>query len=373
GKDTPVSPYLTKNIVTNADIRVGTRFFAWYDVVALSYPGQTGATRAVLLPAAPDGTEKALQYGEPYPYRFSAEATVTEVRTSTFEGDIQLVPAVTVKTADGKTMVLNLGENTWFVDNATGEVTRWTDVDQQTKILQKGTGVMAFYGAAMTASEPPQVSAEAIVVNRAKGSMPHLLTAENVTMNPDGSVTLLGNNGGSLVTVSADAPVSSVDTEQAVRNTDIRMGAELLAWYDVEAESYPTQAGAEKVVLLPDNDRELTMIAFGDIAIGTAKVENGIVMVPLRLVAETLGFTVTWNGEARSVHLTNGTVQTTVTLGEDSYYKATAIPGAVGLTAGFSLGAPPYEADGRTWVPAELMNLLLGERVLHLHDGILYM
>lgn len=372
GKDTPISPYLTKNIVTSADIKVGSRLFAWYDVVLMTYPGQTGASRVVLLPDATDGAE-TLQYGEPYPYRFAAEATVTEVRTAIFEGDIVLVPSVTVKTADGKTIVLNLGENTWFVDNATGKVTRWIDVDRQNKVLQKGTEMLVFYGAAMTASEPPQVAAEAIVANRVKGSMPHLLTAENVTMNPDGSITLLGNNGGSLVTVSAEAPISSADTEKTVRNTDIRMGTELLAWYDIEAESDPTQAGAEKVVLLPGKDRELIIIANGDTAIGTAKVENGVVMIPLRLVAETLGFTVTWDGEARSVHLTNGTVQTTVTLGEDAYYKATAIPGAVGLTASFPLGAPSYEVDGRSWAPAELMNLLLGGRVLRLHDGILYL
>ena len=371
GKDAPISPYLTKNIVTSADIKVGSRFFAWYDVILTSYPGRTGASRVVLLPSATDGAEK-LQYGESHPYRFAAEATVTEMRTSIFEGDIVLVPSVTVKTADGKTVALNLGENTWFVDNATGKVARWADVNQQSKVLQKGTEVLAFYGAAITAGEPSQVAAEAIVVNRAKGSMPHLLTAENVTMNPDNSVTLLGNSGGSLVTVSAEAPISSVDTEEKVRNTDIRMGTELLAWYDTELESYPTQAGAEKVVLLPNKDRELSMIAYGDTAIGTAKVENGVVMIPLRLAAETLGFTVTWNGEARSVHLTDGAVQTTVTLGEDGYYKATAIPGAVGLTASFSLGAPSYEVDGRTWAPAELMNLLLGERVLRLHDSVLY-
>ena len=55
GKDTPISPLYTKNIVRNTDIEVGTRFFAWYDVVALSMPGQAAALKVVLLPEVDNG------------------------------------------------------------------------------------------------------------------------------------------------------------------------------------------------------------------------------------------------------------------------------------------------------------------------------
>ena len=48
--DVPVSPLGTKNLVSLADIQLGTRFFAWYDAVAESYPAQAAATRVVIPP-----------------------------------------------------------------------------------------------------------------------------------------------------------------------------------------------------------------------------------------------------------------------------------------------------------------------------------
>ena len=378
GKDTPVSPYLTKNIVKNTDIEVGTRFFAWYDQVALSMPGQAHATQAVLLPDAADATDAAaaaetrdggaaqpLQPGETAPYRFETEATVTALNREVREGDMIIVSSVTVKTADGKELVLHIGDDTLFIDTATGAPANLAE-------LEEGTKVYAYYGDTMTASAPAQVDAEAILVNLDEKHAPaHLLTAERATVNPDGSVTLLAENGGILVTVPADAPVAPYLTKNIVKNTDIRMGVRVLAWYDVVAESYPAQATATKAVLLPAQDRELTMISEGDIAIGKAKVENGIVMVPLRQVAEKLGFKVTWDDVTESVHLIDSTRQMTVKLGVDSYAYS-AVQAGLDMSNPSSLGAAAYEAEGTTWAPAELFNLLVEGSPVRLNDDVLY-
>ncbi|WP_268875376.1 copper amine oxidase N-terminal domain-containing protein [Intestinibacillus massiliensis] len=114
------------------------------------------------------------------------------------------------------------------------------------------------------------------------------------------------------------------------------------------------------------------MVSEGDIAIGKAKVENGIVMVPLRQVAEKLGFKVTWDGAAESVHLTDGTRQITVKLGVDSYAYSAAKEGLAGMSAPASLGAAAYEAEGTTWAPAELFNLLVEGSPVRLNDDVLY-
>lgn len=45
-KDTP---FKTKQIVNLKDIKVDTQLFLWYDVVALSYPGQTNVEKAVFI------------------------------------------------------------------------------------------------------------------------------------------------------------------------------------------------------------------------------------------------------------------------------------------------------------------------------------
>ena len=47
-KDTDIRPLGTKNIASADDTHMGTRFFAWYDQVALSEPGQVVATRIVI-------------------------------------------------------------------------------------------------------------------------------------------------------------------------------------------------------------------------------------------------------------------------------------------------------------------------------------
>lgn len=85
-----------------------------------------------------------------------------------------------------------------------------------------------------------------------------------------------------------------------------------------------------------------------------------VVMVPLRPVAEALGFTVTW--EDGRVVADTGDVHTTVVAGVDSYVLTTSHEGMVGMSAPFSLGVAPYRQDGVTYVPVELFAALLGNR-----------
>lgn len=85
------------------------------------------------------------------------------------------------------------------------------------------------------------------------------------------------------------------------------------------------------------------------------------VMVPLRTVAEALGFTVTWDGTLPGARVDNGSVHTEVVLGRDLYTVTSST--AVGMTAPFSLGAAPAMlAPGTIYVPAGLFRVLLGNR-----------
>ncbi|WMI80501.1 S-layer homology domain-containing protein [Anaerotignum sp. MB30-C6] len=57
-KETNVSPYLTKNILTADDIQVGDGIMAWYGFYATIYPAQTHASHIMLLPQKdPDHTK----------------------------------------------------------------------------------------------------------------------------------------------------------------------------------------------------------------------------------------------------------------------------------------------------------------------------
>lgn len=84
---------------------------------------------------------------------------------------------------------------------------------------------------------------------------------------------------------------------------------------------------------------------------------HGNLMVPLRHIAEALGFTVTWDEDSQSAHLDDGTVNTTVTIGLDSYYMASSQ--AIGMSAPTALGQAPLLIGGNTtYVPATLFGLL---------------
>lgn len=269
-------------------------------------------------------------------------AEVTEVRDG----------ALTVKTETAGTVVANLGESTIVMDTQTG-------LPAQTAAIKAGDTVFLYCGEMMTLSEPPQVYAKAVLVNLTDEHEPaSLLSAEQVKRNADGSLTVQAQGGSLRLNIAKNAVVTPFGTKNTVKLEDIRMGTRFFAWYDTILESYPAQAGTDKVVLLPSEDDTFTIVIEGNIAIGEGRMTNSVAMVPLRLTAELCGFTVKWNARDRAVHLTNGTVQTTVTIGRDAYFRSTALPDADGMSRPEPLGAAPYIAQSRTWVPAELFGLL---------------
>lgn len=96
----------------------------------------------------------------------------------------------------------------------------------------------------------------------------------------------------------------------------------------------------------------------------------GKLMVPLRAVAESLGFTVLWDQENYEVFIDNGEVNTRLALWEDSYYKASSQ--AIGLTQAKPLGAPPVLKGDITYVPADLFALLYSDpQAVSVQDGVL--
>lgn len=65
-KDAEITPLKTKNIVTVQDLQPGAEVLLYYDMVALSYPGQAGTDRVVLLKSAeePIAEEPAAEEAE---------------------------------------------------------------------------------------------------------------------------------------------------------------------------------------------------------------------------------------------------------------------------------------------------------------------
>ncbi len=88
---------------------------------------------------------------------------------------------------------------------------------------------------------------------------------------------------------------------------------------------------------------------------------NGITMFPLRSVMENLGYTVTWNGESRSIDLTKGAQFITMTLDTDNY--------AFSRRAPQQLGACPTLVGDSTYVPLSFINEIIGGYYAENEDG----
>ncbi len=84
--------------------------------------------------------------------------------------------------------------------------------------------------------------------------------------------------------------------------------------------------------------------------------KGGNIMVPLRKTAEALSFDVEWNKDNKSAKLDNGSINTTVYIGNDSYYMASST--AIGMSAPTSLGAAPEIINDVAYVPTDLFEIL---------------
>lgn len=82
-------------------------------------------------------------------------------------------------------------------------------------------------------------------------------------------------------------------------------------------------------------------------------VENGIAMFPLRQVAETLGYTVEWNGEDESITLTKGAQYIRMAIGKDEYSFGRMAPAPLG-------SAPVLVNDCTTYVPLNFVTDIIG-------------
>lgn len=281
-------------------------------------------------------------------------------------------------------VALNTSEKTFVLDAKTGLPATLTN-------LKVGDLLYVYYSPAMTRSLPPQSFATAIITQVEKDKAhPSFFTVKEVVSRTDKEVRVLNDAGDLIATISKDMPLSPFKTKQIVVLEDIQVGSQLFIWYEIVAMSYPGQTHSQKTlyigqteksendaqtpelgvkpVLVPKDSKFDEKISINGkvLALGKYKwqAQNGQVMVPLRVVAEALGFKVTWDGKTKSASLDDGTVKTNITLGHDGYYKASSK--AIGLTQMFEFGAKPVLIENSLYVPVALFNLLYSNNAVQL-------
>lgn len=297
------------------------------------------------------------------PYAVGGFATIKSLPGQ--ENEKQMLVSVQNPGEEAWDLALNLSDETVFLDNAAG-----TPVSLQD--LKEGQAVYVYYSQAMTRSLPPQSAAYAVLTNVGEGTPAKLHVAEQILTGPEGQVTVATDHGGMLVSAVEETKISSLKDKSVVTAQDLKLGTRFFAWYDVVALSYPGQAAAERIVLLPRQEQEeLEISVNGKILDVKAQNRDGVVMVPVRQAADALGFSVSWDQQKREALLTNGQGKVALTVGQDSYQFETAVEGAVGLSAPQSFGAAPEIRDpGVTWAPVQVFDLLTQQNAVSVVDGV---
>ena len=312
--------------------------------------------------------DSVLYYGQVLAIDREEDGTITRLHlTSEAQGDY----------------VMNISSSTVWIDSGSYAASDPAD-------LEVGESVYVHHSPVSTRSLPPQSAAYAVVRNfpqDAGAAQYH--EVEAIAQNEDGSVTITTDNGGLMLTVEADAAVTTYAGETAAL-ADVKAGDHVMAWYPLVMLSYPGQASAGHLMLLPaaveerdgeaaeadpaqalepiqqvpQEGTELTILLEGDMVLPvTGKVENGVATIPVAAVAQALGYEVTYTpgekGEGALVTVESEDFQVNLTIGEKAIQGVTKIQGAVGMTAPMDYGTAPYIVEpGTTWAPAQLFEML---------------
>lgn len=143
--------------------------------------------------------------------------------------------------------VMNISEDTVWIDSG-----RRTQSDPSD--LKQGERVYVFHSAVETRSLPPQTTAFAVVRNipmDAGSAMYHKV--ESVSLQ-DGKLTITTDNGGLLMFADSETQLLSYGTDAAPSLEDIQPGSHVMAWYGAVAASYPGQAHANALMVLPKQE-----------------------------------------------------------------------------------------------------------------------
>ncbi len=107
-EETEVVPYKTRNIVSLSDIKEGSVFLAWADVVTMSLPGIATPSKIVLFPeAAPEIVEPAKGV------YVNGEALVADIKV---DGGVSFVPVRAISEKLGYTVTWNAEERSVVIE-----------------------------------------------------------------------------------------------------------------------------------------------------------------------------------------------------------------------------------------------------------------
>lgn len=247
------------------------------------------------------------------------------------------------------------------------------------KDIKKGDKITVYTDAYSPAPliMPPQYQADVIVVEDAAATLSNI----DVDTYIKGENEMLVNAANTLALNIGDE-TEIVDREGNKVDAKDLDKKDLAVIYGASTRSIPAQTTPNKVIVLGENEMALAQIEaaknepavtpaptetpaapeeFDNMYVNSVSVGDKVItniyrkddntlMLPLREIAETLGFTVTWDGDLKAVMLNDGMYS--LKIGENGYVKGKMVP--MQLSA-----APEIKEDDLTYVPFEYFTEVL--------------
>lgn len=219
-------------------------------------------------------------------------------------------------------------KNTLIVNNAGKEIE-----------LEKGMKFTAYVDTRkpMILIYPPQYSPELIVVQ----------TEETGTVRLDKFDKDLLNEKKDLVIHLSDETVIMNLSGRKLKAGDI-INKDVAIFYEILLESYPAQTGPSKVIVL-EREEKSPIEEARKIASSDYYEINGVKMIPLRTIAEKLGYKVESTGQGAIV--SKGALSFTITRESKTYGYNKAIR--------YFKEAPALLEENKTYVPEEFLEVLI--------------
>ena len=218
--------------------------------------------------------------------------------------------------------------------------------------IKVGTEVTVYYHKTtiMALSYPPLMRPDVVVLHDG-GEEANSVMVERFDKE------LLSVDGSMIIRPGEETVI--VDFEGKEATVEMIKERELVIFYNIVLESYPMQTSPLKIIILPEREKlEEAAGLFLDEEL--QRLENGLVLIPLRQVAEYLGYEVKWDGAERSVELTKGPHWTKVYIDRNTYSFAKML---------VRLEAAPVIYSDRTYVPVSFAEQVLKAKAEVLPEG----
>lgn len=258
-------------------------------------------------------------------------------------------------------VMLNTDANTVFVDG--------NGYKTSIEAIENGTTLKVIASNAMTMSLPPQSYAHVVMTADDNGGFPIYVEVERIVTDDSGNLVFSSKDGNyDVVYGEGITAVEPFATRNVVTAADIKEGSRILVFAEVMTMSIPALVPANRIIILPEVTEIMDTQIPEKVTVNGEALDveildkDGMILLPIRAIAEKLGLEVAWDDGLKAVSVGTVPMGVTFNIGLNSYTKARMMPQ--------TLSAAPIAENERTYVPVDFFTEIL-EAEVTVENGVL--